>query len=197
MGRGSFFAKVKIAVSAPNPAAIRSDVGRPFKHLREVELLGPDLSEMKRATEALGSNMIVVQAPMQLAYDRVKQVMRFQAIAMRNLCDGIQRRLWPLQVRDNHRAIQGDDRRWFELIQSIVMPQNARPVRRSMIDGGAMKTRDAPPADGTRSRDLRGLPRPDEQGRARSVIDPISSDPGRQAGVDRHTHRRVLENERS
>ena len=69
--------------------------------------------------------------------------MRLQAIPLRHCRDRIQASLRSVQIRYCDRAIQRDDRRWFDSVQLIVMAQNPAPIRGGRVRRGAMTGRNS------------------------------------------------------
>jgi hypothetical protein len=56
-----------------------ADGRRSLQHAREVKLLRSHLGEVKRAPEAFGSRLMLVQPPVQLADHSMQEVMRRQS----------------------------------------------------------------------------------------------------------------------
>lgn len=96
-------------------------------------LLRADLRQLERASKAVRGGLVVPELLLELAYDRMEKVMRFDAFAARDRVDGVERSLRAVDMRDGNGTVEGDDRRWIAPMQLIVMAQNAFPIGRSGI----------------------------------------------------------------
>ena len=84
-----------------------------------------DLRQLERASKTVRGGLVVPELLLELAYNRMEKVMRFDAFAARDRVDGVERGLRAVDMRDGNGTVEGDDRRWIAPMQLIVMAQNA------------------------------------------------------------------------
>src|SRR5215217_2840889 len=103
--------------------------------VRTLNLIGRQIA---RSRERLRRFRATVQPTQQLAARRVQQVVPIQLTARDDPFDDRQRRRRPVRLRHRDRPIELDDGARYQLDQSVVERDDARPVRLISRRGGRM-----------------------------------------------------------
>lgn len=106
-------------------------------------LFRADLRQLERAPETFGSSLVVPELLLELADDRVVEMMRFDALAARDRRERVESGLRAVDVCHCDGAIEPDNRRGIASVQLIVMAQDAFPIGRSGIGREAVAGGDA------------------------------------------------------
>src|SRR5216684_2660545 len=91
----------------------------------------------------VGTSPKVMQLRLELAKDRIEQVIRIQLSPVLNCLDRFNADSGTVHVRNRHSAIKGDDRRIIHLHPFIIEGQYPRPIGGLIVVGRAMAGGDA------------------------------------------------------
>src|SRR5271165_7046999 len=91
----------------------------------------------------VGASLKVMQLRLELAKDRIEQVIRIQLSPVPNCLDRFNTDSGTVHVCNRHGAIEGDDRRIIQLRPLIIERQNPWPIRGLIVVSRAMAGGDA------------------------------------------------------
>ena len=103
--------------------------------LRKECPLRSGLGKIQRLSEVFGSGFRLIQTRVEVTQHRMQQIVGIQFVTRLDFFDGGKTCRRAMDVRDDNRAIEGNDRRMVEFYQLIVEAQDLDPVRRLIILG--------------------------------------------------------------